>query len=404
MFFKRQIIVAVIIGLLALGIRLAFLIIYIPEPMAGGDPTAFWTFAQGIARGDGFRSTFEPWLADRPPLYPYFLAGIFLLFGESKAVVFLIQALFGALSASLFYLCAYRLLDEWGSLVAGVLFACWPHFLFFTQQILTEAIYIPLWIFLLTSLLVPVPGNNRVRKMVLTGLLLGLLAMVRREAILPGGLIILLTIIMDKEGGWKTRIIRFGTVIIVTALVLLPWLVRNGHLLGKPVLSSSGGINFMVGNNPLARGGYTPPPVEWQAQFQGLEELARDKKAWELSLEWIRENPTDFVWLLPQKVVLLWGPANNWILDGADLTLIPLYLLGLVRLFKRRQAWKSIALVSLLPAFIISLIAIVFLGMWRYRLIVYPGLLLLAGYGAMTFSSFAGSLWQRVSKRKNALA
>lgn len=402
MFSRKQILVAVIIGMLAILLRLALLRFYTPDPMAGGDPMAFWTFAQGIVRGDGFRSTFEPWLADRPPLYSYFLAGIFLLFDESKSAVFLIQALLGAVSASLFYLCTSRLLDDWGSLVAGVLFAFWPHFLLFAEQILTEAIYIPIWIFLLASLLFLRPGQITTRNLILPGLLLGLLALVRREAVLPGSMIAILTLAITAKKDWKALAFRSVTVLVVAGLVLLPWLARNACLLGRPVLSSSGGVNFMVGNNPLSKGGYTPPPAEWQSQFQGLGELARDQKAWELSLKWIQENPAAFLRLLPRKIAVLWGPAHNWVLDGADVILVPFYLVGLGRLFKRRNAWDSVAIISLVPVFTITLIALVFVGGWRYRLLVYPGLLLLAAYGAMTFSPLARSVWQWLAVKEHA--
>jgi 4-amino-4-deoxy-L-arabinose transferase-like glycosyltransferase len=189
-FSRKQIRIAALIGLLAFLIRVAFLIFYTSQPVAGGDPTAFWSYAQGIANGQGFSSTFEPWLADRPPLYSYVLAGIFMLFGESKTAVFVVQALLGSLSASLFYLCASRLMDDLGSVAAGVLFACLPHFLLFTQQILTEAIYIPLWVFLLASLLFSNRDNVSFKPILVTGVLLGLIALVRREAVLPGGLIL----------------------------------------------------------------------------------------------------------------------------------------------------------------------------------------------------------------------
>ena len=74
---RRHYQLAFLIGFLALLVRLIFVRFYPVSPLAGGDPTAYWTFAQGVAAGRGFRSTFESWLADRPPLYSYFLAGLF---------------------------------------------------------------------------------------------------------------------------------------------------------------------------------------------------------------------------------------------------------------------------------------------------------------------------------------
>jgi hypothetical protein len=154
----------------------------------------------------------------------------------------------------------------------------------------------------------------------------------------------------------------------------------------------------------LGNGAYTPPPSDWQAQFQGLTELERDQMAWGLSLQWIKKNPTDFLRLLPKKFAVLWGPAHNLILDGMDLLLIPLYVLGLLRLILRKLEWKSVTVLSLLPVLTITLIALVFVGGWRYRLMVYPGLLLLAGYGAMQFSPMFFSLTTRIWGKRNAMA
>jgi len=401
-FSRKQIAIAILIGLLALIARGIFFLMYSSHPIAGGDPTAFWSYAQAIASGQGFRSTFEPWLADRPPLYSYFLAGIFLLFGESKTAVFAVQAVLGALAASLFYLCASRLLDDLSSVVAGLLFAILPHFLLFTQQILTEAIYIPLWVFLLASLLFPNKNGVSFKPLLVTGILLGLLALVRREAVLPGSLIAVLLIWLRTRPDVKAVVVRSTFVFTIAGLVLLPWLARNYRLLGRPVLSSSAGVNFMVGNNPLGNGAYTPPPPDWQAQFQGLGELERDQKAWDLSVQWIKGNLFDFLHLLPKKFAVLWGPAHNLFLDGTDLLLIPLYILGLFRLTLRKQDWESVTVISLLPALTITMIGLIFVGGWRYRLMVYPGLLLLAGYGAMRFSPWVSSMMRGIQKNLNA--
>lgn len=379
---RRHFQLSIALGLVALFVRLAFVVFYPASSLAGGDPTAYWTFAQSIAAGDGFRSSFEPWLADRPPFYPYFLAGVFLLFGESRTLVFMIQALFGSIAAVAFYLCAARLLDDARALPAGTLFALCPHFLLFTNQILTETIYVVLVTLLLTAILLP---EMRRRMMflhaVLIGGLLGLIALTRREAILPIGL---LTVVLLWLRLWPDRrrfaIATIGLALAVV-LALTPWLVRNQRVLGKPVLSSSAGINFMVGNNPLAAGGYTPPPAAWDAALSGVGELERNRLAWQLSLQWIRTDPQAYMRLLFLKLQVLFGPAHNLVLDGFDLLLIPLYILGLLHLGHREENWPAFA--ALIGALVggIVLIALIFVGGWRYRLIIYPALLLLAAYG-----------------------
>ena len=270
------------IFVIALAARVLFVAFYPVTPLAGGDPTAFWSFGQGVAAGRGFRSTFEPWLADRPPLYSYFLAGVFLLFGENRMTVFLAQAFVWSIAAGLFYLVAVRILDQRRAFVAGIGFALLPHHLLFTKQILTEAIYTPFLVVLLAVLVLPKDCRfERRYQWLLVGGVLGLVSLVRREALLPGAGIIAATAFLRMGLDWR-RLVETGLlVVLTTALVLVPWLVRNWSVLGKPVMSSSGGVVFMGGNSPLAEGGYAKAPAEWAKQLRGLDELSRNEKAWE---------------------------------------------------------------------------------------------------------------------------
>lgn len=400
----KPILIGVLVSLFAFLARIVFVLYYPSHPLAGGDPAAFWSYAESIASGQGFRSALEPWLADRPPLYSYFLAGIFVLGGKDQFAVFMVQALLGSFAAFIFYMSMTKILDEIGSLFAGLFFAIFPHLLLFTKQILTEAIYIPLWIFLIACLLFL---KNKVDAKFLfgAGIFLGLLALVRREAIFPGSIMAVALFGLYYGANW-IKVFRITSIIfLVAGLVILPWMIRNYYALGKPVLSSSGGFNFMVGNNPLGNGAYTPPPQEWLTQFQGLSELERDQKAWDLSLQWIQEKPADFLSLLPKKLLVLWGPAHNLMLDGADMFLIVCCLPGLIRMILRKDGWNAIAVISLFPVLTTTLVGLVFVGGWRYRLIVYPGLFLLAGYGVMQIQSWYISMVNHIQQsRNNAIA
>lgn len=392
LFFYTPTKIALFLVFFAFLARVTFIEFYHVQPLAGGDPKAFWSFAEGIFDGVGFRSPIEPWVADRPPLYSYFLAGIFLLFGKDQLLVFMTQGLLASIASGVFFLGATRILDKLGSLVGGLFFAVFPAILFFTKQILTEAIYIPIWVFLFVSLLYLKEKPNVKILAFGTGIFLGLLALVRREALLPGGILVI-TLLWDSPSyQWKNKLQQYAIIFITTGLVILPWLVRNYQVLGKPVLSSSGGYNFMVGNNPYADGAYSPPPPDWQVQFQGKTELERDALAWKLSLEWIREHPDDFLRLLPKKYLVLWGLSHNLVLDFGDATLILLCIPGLVRLLQRRTHWKEIAIISLVPVLTTTLVGVVFVGAWRYRQLVYPGLIMLAGYGITQLASWYLSL------------
>ena len=381
-FSRTQLYLALVIGLLAVIVRLGIFAVYPASSLAGGDRTAFWSYAQGIASGHGFRSTLEPWLADRPPLYSYFLAGVFLLLGENRQIVFVAQAVLGSVAALLFYLCAVRMMANTRGFIGGVIFAVWPHLLLFTKQILTEALYIPLLVMLIAMLVLP-PKQDRLLypQWIGAGVLLGLVALTRREAVLPASLIVLLFGWLELRDNRRSFATACIIIAIACGVVMTPWLVRNQIELGSPVLSSSGGVNFMVGNNPIAQGAYSSPPAEWNEQFAGLGELERDQKAWKLALAWIQEHPADFLRLIPLKFVTLWGPAHNVVMDGVDVILLPFYILGLARVIQHRQGWQAVSVIALTFIICISLVGMAFVGAWRYRLAVYPGLVLLAAFG-----------------------
>ncbi len=98
-------------------------------------------------------------------------------------------------------------------------------------------------------------------------------------------------------------------------------------------------------------------------------------------MDWMQANPTAFLGLLPVKLSYLWGKSGNPVLDLSDLVLIPFYFIGLARAYRRAPGWQLILAVifSLVGANL--LIGLVYVGGWRYRLVIYPALFLLFAYG-----------------------
>ena len=74
------------------------------------DARAYDTIAQNIVSGNGYREDMQTDLAHDfaiarvGPLYEYFLAGIYEIFGHNYGPVWILQALLHALSAWLIYL------------------------------------------------------------------------------------------------------------------------------------------------------------------------------------------------------------------------------------------------------------------------------------------------------------
>jgi hypothetical protein len=363
------------ITLIALCIRIVFVTVYTPRsPLAGGDQDAYWSFAEGILAGNGFRATLEPWLADRPPAYPYFLAAVFAIFGKNKSTVLVVQALLGSVACFLFCLSVMRIGGIIRGAWAGLLFAFLPAFLIFLNQILAESLYIFLIITFLFSLICldKVP----IIQWILTGILLGLIALTRREGLFFGVVIVAPYVFqVMKTKQFHRAVLGLFSLL----LVVMPWLIRNYEIFGVPLLSTSTGVNFLVGNNPESTGGYALPDA-WARELGSRTELERDQRAWELSLGWIRENPSAWLSLLPRKVLLLYGPSGNLLSDIADLFIVTFTLIGLWKLVKSREKPIIVLWASSVLALGTTLGAIVFVGGWRYRALVYVGALMLSAY------------------------
>jgi hypothetical protein len=182
------------------------------------------------------------------PLYPYFLAGLFRVFGGSFGLLYLTQHLLTAASAGLIAWGGRRAVGEAAALFAAALFMLHQPLLFFAARPLGET----LAIFLLIGALVALWGEGR-RCAVIAGLLAGLAVVARPNLLLVAAVWGLGEAVLRR---WP----RLALFVAGVAIAVLPVTVRNwvvsGHLV--PV-SSNGGITAYHGNGPGALGVYTHP-------------------------------------------------------------------------------------------------------------------------------------------------
>lgn len=414
---KKHYRIAIILAGSCLLLLMLFIIFYPTGGMAGYDPVAYTRLAQGIVTGRGFQSTIEPWVADRPPLYPYFLALTMFFVDFRPDLIFSLQAAFLAVAAGLFYLTAVRVIGEKRALVAGIIFCCLPHFYLFTKQVLTESPYVAMLVFLMASVLLPQVYKNK--HVVLTGVILGLMILLRREAMLIGGGMLIGLLLYRFGRQWKDLLVKAIITAGLAVMVVSPWVIRNYLVLGVPVLSSASGLNLGVCNNPDATGSYTAIPVAWMQSlpdvpsirvnteddlaqvkncFMGNHYLRKDSADfgreyfcfYEIELlhnellgqqvkTWLLQNPLEFLRLLPLKAKAYFGLAGSLPFDAADLILLPFCFLGLFNIFKHKN--YGLLLMTVLLLAISFAVALGFCGGFRYRIIIYPGMILLAAYG-----------------------
>jgi 4-amino-4-deoxy-L-arabinose transferase-like glycosyltransferase len=395
------------------------------QPLGDMDGGVYARLAADVSRGDVLLRGPGPVPFFVSPLYVYFLALIHLLSGGSLFAAKVVQIALGTAAVALVWGTARRLFGDRAALAAGILITLTGVVSFHEILILQAALdpfLTALALFLLVNALphgsIPSKVNRAVGagRWLATGAAFGLLALNRPNAVLcVAAVAVALLLSAFKEDPLRTLGCAAAFLLGTAALVALP-LARNLIVSGEPVLiSSHGGLNFLVGNGPGANGVYRvvpgiTPDIAGQArdsrkvaeEAEGRPLSARGvsahfaRQAW----EWIERNPADAARLFLRKVhVLLSGdeaPLNfsfpwyrekslvlKFLCVGPGL-LVPLAGAGFVlALFASAGAARRALLVSaaFVPAYVLAVAA--FFVATRYRLPLLVALAPLAGGGVI---------------------
>jgi 4-amino-4-deoxy-L-arabinose transferase-like glycosyltransferase len=231
-----------LIALFGLILRLAYALIVLHKTPVGGDGLEFHILANQLAGGDGY---VQPLIvspghvptADKPPLYPMMLALPSLVGWKSLVAHRVVSCLMGAALVAGVGLLGRRVGGERVGLLAAALAAAYPLLVVLDGSLRSESLYAPLIAFTLLAAyrLVDRPGFGRAAVL---GALVGLAALTRSEALVLGGLLLVLVALrLPRPAGLKYT----ATMSVVAVLVLVPWVARNWHEFGQPVLSTNSG-------------------------------------------------------------------------------------------------------------------------------------------------------------------
>lgn len=265
--------------LLALVLRLIPVVLSINLPIGLDDMFQYDMLARSLVAGNGFRwyaqedldlyrSSIDPGLFQgfvvdnydprgvltsyRPPAYPAFLAGVYLVSGLEWRffAARLAQAALGATLAPLSYLLARRLFPkpEEVARFAGFAMALYPLLILYPLALVTENLFIPL-VAAGTLALLHAAEGSRSRYYLIAGVLLGLATLTRSVIFFFVGLAFLRL--------WFAAHQRRGAVFFLLAVLALvvPWSVRNTLLHGRPTfVENSIGYNLHMGYHPEGTG------------------------------------------------------------------------------------------------------------------------------------------------------
>ena len=181
------------------------------------DEPGYDSLARGLLRGYGFT-----W-PGRVPLYPLWLAGIYVVAHGSYAAVTYMQLWLGVAAVLLTYALGRRVFGHTAGLIGACLAAVSYVLIWESFHLLSEALYTP--VILMAALAFwDAAQAPTLKRFAWAGFWIGVSNLVRPTLFLfPFAALVVLWILL----GWR-RALRYGGVLVLAAmLVVMPWMVRN---------------------------------------------------------------------------------------------------------------------------------------------------------------------------------
>jgi 4-amino-4-deoxy-L-arabinose transferase-like glycosyltransferase len=372
------------------------------------DPDNYLQLARSLESGKGYSLAGRP-TAYRPPLYPLMLAPLVKITGNRAwpgiAVLHLV------LGAATVWLTASAA-RGWGlsprrSLLAALIAAADPVLVWQSRAVMTETPSA----FLVALVLA---GTSRGQRMgaVLGGLALGLLALCRPSGLVPAAIAIAAAIVLPP-GNWKERTLRAGLLAATTLLCLVPWIVRNTLVFGRPICTTThGGYTLALANNPTYYHDVESGSADtvWTGSDQwrwfdavnrataGMTEPEADRYLQDSVIRVARNRPAEFGWAVVHRLRHFWSPAPSAAVYSRGMRwaclvwTVPLWLafaLGLTR----PKLWRWPQIVAPLVCLGFTLIHAFYWTDMRMRAPLVPAIALVAASASISRSGRA--FWRR---------
>ncbi|MCB2212487.1 tetratricopeptide repeat protein [bacterium] len=394
-------------ALVAFAIRALYLLIAADEPTflsPGMDAEIYRSWADAILAGNPPAGPYF-----RAPLYPWLIAGLGVIFGDTFWPIRIVQVLVGSLAAGGMATLARRWIGTRVGWIAGLAWALYGASIYFDGEGLIASLFTSGIIGVLLLL-----DNSLKRRWMLNAFLLAILfaalTLLRANA-LAYAPVILLTL------WWSGRVRRIpalnrvltltGATLLVLVL-LFPILRHNAQHGAGWSISGQGGINLFLGNRAGASGAYAVDPdygPDWtRAQIvrRAEHDSGRTLTAAEVSshysraaLQYWTSDPGDALMLTARKALALinWRELGNnrplwpYLLHTspvhAGLLAVGFPLIAILGLAFLLPAWRELPGIrpALLLALIHGVVVVAFFVNARYRFPLTPALILLFAFG-----------------------
>lgn len=361
----------------------------------------------------------------RPPLFPWFVAGTWLVAGShSLQAVRAGQIVLSLLTSMLAYALGRRAFGHSTACYGAAIAWLYPSLVLFNFLILTETLFTLLLIAFLW-LTVWLVQSGRADVALAAGIALGLGALTR-SVLWPLPLLLCPLLLMLLTGSWSRRVMASGALLAGYLVVITPWAIRNTRLQEVPtIVDTMSGINLRMGNYE-----FTPEDRMWDAVSIGGErswvhgfstpegvaptEGRKDKWAQAKAVEYMREHPGQTVRRFAIKFADLWGLEREfiagvqeglfrpptWFAIAATAAIVIAYAalacLGAAGLWMAPPADWRVQVVLCLPIALIVLAHTVVFGHSRYHVPLMP---ILGLYAAQLVAQRWPLAWRQASGR-----
>lgn len=336
------------------------------------DQISYDGLARRVVDGYGFSFAEGHWPATRAGeptahwsyLYTIYLVSIYKLFGVYPITARIIQAVVvGIFQTLLTWRIGRRLFGQKVGLIAAAISAVYIYFFYYAGGLVTESFYIIgiLWIFDVTYRILNIIRNNKNRRLqwkwVELGLAIGVTVLFRQVFLLFLPFLFFWIWWNMRDDGiiepspWSrfkyqihwSAIKGMLIVILILALMIAPWTIRNYHAFGTFVLlNTNAGFAFYWGNHPIQGTNFVPiQPVTYQdlipQELLVLNEGKLDRALLQEGIRIVLDDPVRYGLLSLSRIkeyIKFWPSSDSGLLSnisrvGSFGIFLPFMLLGL---------------------------------------------------------------------------
>lgn len=400
----------VLVLVLCLGLRLGLALYKGDAEVADNDARAYIEIAQNLADGKGFSLGRSEYYAAEAhptaygdPVYPAFLAVIFMTLGDGLMNISVVQAILDTITCFLVFRIACVFVSRrLAAVLAALLYAVYMPFVLTTCTAMTETV--GLFLTTLSFYLLALAFRRGLWFFALAGAAMGLTILLKPAMLgFPFAVAVMLFAARRRTPGWLSRIALYCA---AAYLAVSPWTIRNYIVLDAFVpVATHGGSTLWGGTGPadgVTLGGWSYPVdskernltehprvpdvsektylkiTKFQERLAKMGEVERDAALKRAALKEIREHPGRYAFLGVKKVFRLW--FNLWhdfpastatkALAAGNAVILALAFLG----YRRRKIDENYRLVTLCVCGYLTLVSIATYAVVRYS---YPGMVML---------------------------